>query len=593
MKLPGIRFDKEAIIGFLINHGEKIVGGSVGMIACFLVYGGIDAIRSQSVAKEQQPASIEAKSTSTAAYIESVKKPPANVLAKNVSLKKSIDSWREPKITPMPEVSLLNKPLFEERSKRTQPAVLPIENLRAVAGVVVLAAKDKDVAPPQPDRNADRDVEPSPTGKPPRPRSGRGRAEKEEAFPPFGLPPGGDPMGQNNAMRGRIAGYVIVTGLIPMAKQNGEYRQRFESAGFQDPKRDVPLWSDYLVERSETAAGEPDAWKKMDLKQIAKQSQDEWAGTQENPPTRFLLPDSTAAAQTPAAGSPSTLGNTGSSYCAPLPQLIAGEAWGTKAMHPWFISYLKQKKTASQDALGAAPPEPPQGSSPTNERIEYSLFRFVDMNVEPGKSYRYRVRLSVWNPNYNLAAQHLSESTLAKAAKLVSAPSNVSLPVVVPETTSMLVRSLRKESMKRLKPGMIELLVLAPNRQTGNYSLRSLVTEVGGLANIDQSLNKPGDSRVRGEDIATNRVLVDMRGRQDDRTDTRTKASPAPPEPFEMLFLRADGSFEKATTADSQVRINQYIGTLPPAEETTKGSSRDRSGQPEMPQENLNPFQPR
>ena len=578
MKLPGIRFDKEATVSFLINHGEKIIGGIVGVLALWLVYGGIDAIRGQSVVKEQQPASIESKSASTAAHIESVKKPPANVLAKNVSLKKLIEPWRIPKITATPEVSLLDKPLFEERSKRTQPAVLPIEQLRAVAGVVVLAVKAKDVAPPQPDRNADRDVEPGPTRKPPRARYGRGRADAEGAQG-VSLPPGGDPMGQNNAVRGRIAGYVIVTGLIPMAKQAGEYRQRFESAGFRDPKRDSPLWSDYLVERSETAAGEPDAWNKMDLKQIAKQSQDEWAGIQENPPTIFLLPESTAAA--PVAGSPSALGSTGSSYCAPLPQLIAGEAWGTQAMHPWFIGYLKHK----------TPPEPTPESSPTNKGIEYRLFRFVDMNVEPGKSYRYRVRLSIWNPNLNLAAQHLSESTLAKAAKLVSTQSNVSLPVVVPESTSMLVRSLRKEAMKRLKPGMIELLVLAPNSQTGTYSLRSLVTEVGGLANIDQSLNKPGDSRVRGEDIATNHVLVDMRGRQDDRTDTRTKASPAPPEPFEMLFLRADGSFEKATAADSQVRINQYIGTLPPTEETTKGSIRDRPGQPEMPQENLNPFQ--
>jgi len=588
MKLPGIRFDKEATVGFLINHGEKIIGVSVGVLALWLVYGGIDAIRSQSVVKEQQPASIESKSTSTAAHIESVKKPPVNVLAKNVSLKKLIEPWRTPKITATPEVSLLDKPLFEERSKRTQPAVLPIEQLRAVAGVVVLAAKAKEVAPPQPDRNADRDVEPGPTRKPTRARSGRGRADAEGAQG-VSLPPGGEPMGQNNAVRGRIAGYVIVTGLIPMAKQEGEYRQRFESAGFRDPKRDSPLWSDYLVERSETAAGEPDAWNKMDLKQIARQSQEEWAGTQENPPTIFLLPESTAAA--PAAGSPSALGSTGSSYCAPLPQLIAGEAWGTQAMHPWFIAYLKQKKRASEDASGATPPEPTPESSPTNKGIEYRLFRFVDMNVEPGKSYRYRVRLSIWNPNFNLAAQHLSESTLAKAAKLVSTQSNVSLPVVVPESTSMLVRSLRKEAMKRLKPGMIELLVLAPNSQTGNYSLRSLVTEVGGLANIDQSLNKPGDSRVRGEDIATNHVLVDMRGRQDDRADTRTKASPAPPEPFEMLFLRTDGSFEKATAADSQVRINQYIGTLPPTEETTKGSIRDRPGQPEMPQENLNPFQ--
>lgn len=35
-----------------------------------------------------------------------------------------------------------------------------------------------------------------------------------------------------------------------------------------------------------------------------------------------------------------------------------------------------------------------------NEIVDYQLFRFFDLNVEPGKHYRYRVKLILENPNY-------------------------------------------------------------------------------------------------------------------------------------------------------------------------------------------------
>jgi hypothetical protein len=152
---------------------------------------------------------------------------------------------------------------------------------------------------------------------------------------------------------------------------------------------------------------------------------------------------------------------------------------------------------------------------------------------------------------------------------------------------------LRKSDNKRLKPGTVEILVLGQDSKTGDYSLRSLLTEIGGLANVDKRLDRPGDKRTLGEDIITDRVLVDMRGRQDDRAETRTNKPTPPPEPLEMLFLHDDGTFEIASAADSQPLLGRYIATLPAVEES-KAGGRDQPEQPQAPAGNPfgNPFRP-
>lgn len=56
------------------------------------------------------------------------------------------------------------------------------------------------------------------------------------------------------------------------------------------------------------------------------------------------------------------------------------------------------------------------------------LFRFVDYKVEPGKKYRYRVKLWLANPNYKLPPQVLEDESMAKEAWLLtewSQPTNV------------------------------------------------------------------------------------------------------------------------------------------------------------------------
>ena len=110
-----------------------------------------------------------------------------------------------------------------------------------------------------------------------------------------------------------------------------------------------------------------------------------------------------------------------------------------------------------------------------------------------------------------------------------------------------------------------------------SFALRSVVTEVGGLVNVDAALNKPGDTRSRGEDIRTDRVIVDVRGRQNDRGEERSSGRvPLPPEPFELLVLKPDGSFEVASVADSQAVIDANVATLPAIESPARGPGSER-----------------
>lgn len=594
MKRPGIKLDKDAILDFFLRHVEKLVVAAIAVLACGMVWGGINAVRTMPAGPARLPRAIVDASNRATSHIQSAKQPPANAI-KNSELTKLIDPWRSPEIAGPPPVPLWNKPLFEERTKRTGPEVFPIEDLRAVAGVALFPAKDNPV-----EAAAGNPADVEPATKPKRNRAGRAGGQQpgaDGAVPPgfgpgFGgqsAPPGGGP--QAAVVRGLLVPYCIVTGLIPVAKQAGDYRERYEGATYRDPKRDEPLWSDYLVERSVVVPGGRDQWEKIDMRLVAKQAQKDWAGVQpEQLPPGFLL----SADKNPGAGA--------TTYASPLPQLV-GEPWGTESMHPWFVEQARKaiaeqaaaaRRAKDQTEPPVAPESPlagpgfespldaPQSGQPMAPMqqpggpggtldaagrpiadLDYRLFRFVDTTVEIGKAYRYRVRLSLWNPNYKLPTQYLAEAALAKDAKLPSQPSNVTEPVRVPGTTRLAVRPLQKADTKKFKPGMMEVLVLAEDSATQSYTLRSLVTEIGGLANIDKRLNRPAETRVRGADIDTNSVLVDMRGRQEDRAEARAAKPTSPPEPLEMLFLREDGSFEMASAAELQLLVDRYIGTLP------------------------------
>ena len=538
MKRPSISLNQEAIVDFLLRHGEKFGVAVIGLAALGLAWGGIEAVRSKSASAQQRPETILRQADEATRHIEREKTAPAGEKWSGQPLATAIDPWRNPTVAGPPQLALLDRPLFEEFAKRTQPDVFRIEELQAVAGLAVLPSKAPAAEPAPPER-----PRPRPRGRDGEPAAGEPPVDKAGGQPGAGA--GADPS------RGRIAPYAVVTGLIPVAKQVAEYRRRFESVGFQDAKRDMPLWADWTIERT-VVGPEADRWEPIDLVDAGRRWQTEWSGfASEKVPDGYLL----------SAAEDKRNPRTTPPYCGPLPQLLRG-SWGVTSLHPWVLEQVRQQPAAGPDAGSAG-------------GAEFRLFRFIDTSVEPGKTYRYRVRFEMWNPNVNLPVQHLANAALATPLKLTAPSSNETAAVSVPDPTAVLLGPLRKADMKKMKAGMLEVLVLAPSARTGDYALRGLVTEPGGFVNVDEKLNKPGDRRTRGEDFRTERVLVDVRGRQEDRADQR---SPRPPEPFEALCLRPDGGFEFVSAADAEPVIAEHKATLP-ADDAGKGPA--RPGQPD------------
>jgi hypothetical protein len=71
---------------------------------------------------------------------------------------------------------------------------------------------------------------------------------------------------------------------------------------------------------------------------------------------------------------------------------------------------------AAAAATGVGNPAPPDPRSAAV--LEFMLFRFFDYTVEPGRSYRYRVRLRLENPNFGVADRFLDDRVLERMQEI-------------------------------------------------------------------------------------------------------------------------------------------------------------------------------
>ena len=600
MKLP--RPDLRALPDLFIRHGEKLAVVVVGLVALWLLWGSVHALQSLAVKDTQTPKAVDDAATQARGHIDREAQPPADLRPPREPLARGIDPWRMPlvpwwagssaprlSIAKPPVLAALDQPLFKEFAKRSRPDVLPVEDLRAVAGLAILpaavAAGGPGAAVLQPPV-----AEPP---KPTKPAAGQGGRPRPGGdllgVGPDRMPVAGmQPAGGAAAEPGRIVPYVVVTGLIPVRKQQEEYRSRFESAARpsdHNPKRDTPLWCDYEIERAAIGPDGKETWTRIDLAAVAKKRATDWgADAVVDVDPEFLLTSEDARSKqtTPIA------------FCSALPRRLDG-SWDLADLHPWVVDRLAAKLAKEREApdraigepAGAGParegpgfdemdqrlPEQLQPVEQRPERPEYRLFRFVDTAVVPGQTYRYRARLKVWNPNYDRNPEkmrpHLEDPALAVEPKLTSPESGPSTAATVPDTTRILVGTLRRGEIKemRLKAGTLEVLVLAPSEKSGSFALRGLVADPGAIVDVDEEINKRYRGRARGEKVVTRRLLLDARGRQEDRRDGPAEKEKPPgviPDPLDVICLRPDGSFEFASVADSERSIAAYRATLPP-----------------------------
>lgn len=300
MKLPGISFSKDALVAFLLKHGEKIVVAVIGLLALLLAWNGVSALRLKSAPADRRPDAIVRLTNETIQHIDAEPNPPAESLRRTGELAKAIDPWRasQVKVAAPPDMAPLSRPTVATITLRGEPRVFPIEDLRAVVGVAVV--KDQMA---------------------------------EQAATAFAAPPAMDPSGMPTGADSGNPDYdepvkrfeklvpcVVLVGLIPAAKQRAEFRQVL-AAPVEDPaivqQVDVPRWGDVIVERA--TADKPDDWLAIRPRLVAEQ------GGSKPLPDRFQLGAEELARQG---------GET--NYVAGLPPRLY-QPWGLDTIHPWFL----------------------------------------------------------------------------------------------------------------------------------------------------------------------------------------------------------------------------------------------------------------
>ena len=599
MALPKLKFTPETIISLAANHGEKLLALIAILFSLPLAWGGVNALRTQMLEQSKSPAAIEnAAAEAENQFSRVLAEEQQALLAKRlrgpqVDPVAMLDAWWVDELGGPPTGLGLNRPLLGDIKKRDAPTVCPLEQFQAVAGVAAIA--------------------------------------REQEQPPFaGLPGAFEGMGQNlpqvQSPPAKLLPYVILTGLVPVRKQADEFRSLYATASYTDAERDVPRWSDYLIERQEVGNSGDGPWTPISLEQAVGRWRRTWVDVStEALPAELMLSDT----ENPRDPTTMPIG-----FCGPLPELAAlptleggdglggtaappgSVAWGLTGLHPWAVAELAKQKREQEEAqqqqeggllglpfadfgqpgqgmgggpgftpfAGGGPPgeagmypgfdDPMMGPDGMVNQLDYRLFRFLDTAVEPGKAYRYRVTLRLWNPNVGLPIKYLEDPSLAEAVTLASEPADLQAAakgrlLQVPGLSQVLTRLLSRSDKKLAGLGGNdnEALVLDANPDSGNFELHSAEIKLGQPVEVEEAARRLriGNQRISvpEHDVETDLTVLGLVGEQELDDKKRIARGFVPPPPFELLLVNAEGGIIRVTPSDSAPVVKQYLQTLP------------------------------
>ncbi|NBR83790.1 MAG: hypothetical protein EBT52_08685, partial [Flavobacteriia bacterium] len=483
--------------------------------------------------------------------------------------------WYSDEVSPAPGGIGLNRPLLGDVRTRATPVVHPLEQLQAVSGLAAIARRSEEV----------------------------GMAGGNQPFPEMMNP---EAMGQGRPQvlspPATLLPYIVLTGLVPVRKQAEEYRSLYATATFRDPQRDIPRWSDFTVERQTLDATGAGQWKTIDLRKTVKRWGQVWAGvaTEALPPTLML--SDTENPRDPAA---MPIG-----FFGPLPQLAerpslggfdgqmgitgqqGGLSWGLKALHPWAVAEIEKLRKQQEEEMlkqqeGGLPglPMADAGLSAGNMGGGFSgfpgsgfsgdpgsgdFFRFIDTDVEPGKAYRYRVTIQLWNPNVGLPLRFLEDASQANEVNLTSTPAEPEPRfnggvVRVPGRSRILTRMLTTNDKKLAGLGSRdnEALVIDVNPDSGNFELHSTEIRRGQPIGIKKESKRLRIGNWRfstpPHDVETDLTVIDQVGEQELDEKKRIGRGFVPAPPFELLLIDTFGAVEHVTPIESEKIVRDYL----------------------------------
>jgi hypothetical protein len=487
-----VKLDQKTIQEFLLQNVEKIVLGIVVLVALTMLYFAFTKVERFGRTPEQLQQAVRTGRD------EINRTPPKSGLVisnyLNQSERSRVHAVEEEPYMP---IALWDPPIFSKRPLRDVPPLFGVQKLRVAAGTGTFRSTSEG------------------SSATPRRRSGAAAAAQ-------------------TADRGSVRAqrWVVVTGLVPVEKQETAYLETFKPTDSYDPERDHPVYRSYLVERVEVAdateAAEPDWTKAITIAsdkalQAAKKdgmvtSDDVVAREYIDPKFTFPLgprighkwgpevahekkiplqsgDDRDRDARTPD-GMP---GRPGDGFSGPM-----------GAMNPGRMPSVDADQSTSDDAQPNRREAADAKRAPT-----YQLFRFFDYSVEPNKQYAYRVRMVLRNPNYKVKISLLKKPELANDRELKTNWSEASPVVLVPRDTRILASSVSPSVRITVEPSCKILIA----KWLLNKGIEAFVEKAkisrGQLADFSNETFHPSGAEGSHEiqvDYITGAIVVDFRG---------------------------------------------------------------------------------
>jgi hypothetical protein len=522
-----ISFNKNTIANFFIQHLEKVVFGIFIVIVMAIFYGVI----MKRDKMDNTPQDLNNLANSAQRKLEqqgsdrdtpqSLNTPDYKKIADKIAAfnsKKNID------IEPYQYDTAWDKPLFGQKGPRDQPKLYEVQDLR---GSAEFGAFKVEVA-----KSADSTAS---AGRVAGTGGGTVRARTAGG--------GGGATTSGSEIVGKC--WVVLTGLVPIDEQTTAYKRTFRDAVSYDPASDVPVYRGYWVDRAEITSPNDvknPKWTKTFVSSVAeKEARKEWTQQRADvvldryidPTLTFPLgplvnrPWDRSVAHEPeiplASSTAAVKNNAPVETPAPEGEEVAPEK--NDAENPFADQTTAQPETEVTSRPMQHGPSRPGANTPASSNqdktIKYKLFRFMDFSVEPGKSYIYRVRLALKNPNYGFKTSLLKEAEFAKKPFLETKDKDSvqSKAIFVPNDTQILAKEVKSKSTGEYS-GKVFLVKWL--KDTGQEVYKDFAVDRGQVLNFNNETGTPApvpgpessasQKDVGNTDFITDAVVLDMSG---------------------------------------------------------------------------------
>ncbi|MEX0712068.1 MAG: hypothetical protein WD278_06940, partial [Pirellulales bacterium] len=276
----------------------------------------------------------------------------------------------------------------------------------------------------------------------------------------------------------------------------------------------------------------------------------------------------------------------GDKFAAPAPAAEKEPEKAAGKAAPLSRAQRGRRPTAAASAnrgVRAATPPPP--------RIEYKQFRFFDFTVEPGKTYRYRVRLMLRNPNHGVAARYLERPELAEGETRLTDWSEPTGWVTVTHGSEILAGEVNPASGSR--DATVSLMVSQFEKEKGVEVARLFNVPRGTFANFSEEVAVPSPSGAPSmgqAQFATDSLIVDFTGGDRLVLGGKPKKSPG-----RLLVLGPDGKLairsqvKDATRFDTELRRQEELKKRAEGRSEQPGGKDDKKSEPFSDFKNLVP----